>query len=176
MKAFYSDLAPAVLKEYPASSYHTPSDAFSITIKYYFFACSANQLRNLAKEHTDVWSYEFADRPAPSYRAPTSFDLKAAHTFELPYIFPGFHGGSQGAVTQLNPMQQKLAVQMQAYWTSVTTAQQWEDWPSVRDQARAIKQFNLTGSRNVRLMTVPVTTVANSGMAKASTDLDRHLK
>jgi para-nitrobenzyl esterase len=149
LKAFYRDLAPNVLKEYPASNYLTPSDAFSATITDYLFACSAIQLRNLAKQHVDVWSYEFADRTAPSYTAPTSFDLKAAHTFELPYIFPGFHGGSQGIDTQLNPLQEMLAVQMQSYWTSVATAQQWKDWPSVRDQARAVKQFNLTGSRSV---------------------------
>jgi para-nitrobenzyl esterase len=149
LRGFYGEaLASAVLAQYPVKNYLTPSEAYSASVTDYLFACSALQLKNLAKEHTAVWGYEFADRTAPSYTPPTSFDLRAAHTFELSYLFPGFHGGSQGIPTSLNPMQQKLSAQMQAYWTSANHAHSWADWPSFRDQ-NMVRQFNLTGSKSL---------------------------
>lgn len=149
IRSFYGEaMVSAVLAQYPLKDYLTPSEAYSASVTDYLFACSALQLKNLAKDHTAVWGYEFADRTAPSYTPPTSFSLRAAHTFELSYLFPGFHGGSQGTPTSLNPIQQKLAAKMQDYWTDANDAESWADWPSFRDQ-KMVRQFNLTGSKSV---------------------------
>lgn len=54
---------------------------------------------------TPVYACDFADRTAPSYLKPTTFPLGAAHTYELPYLFQGFHGGTAGFPVALNPLQ-----------------------------------------------------------------------
>jgi para-nitrobenzyl esterase len=68
--------------------------------------------------HVPVHAYEFSDQTAPSYVGPTTFPLLAAHTLELPYLFPGFRGGGE-AVVKLNPLQEKLSDEMVGYFANV---------------------------------------------------------
>lgn len=150
IRRMYGDiLGEAVLKEYPVKDYLNASEAYSATVTDYLFACASLRLKRLAARHTEVWGYEFADRTAPSYLAPTTFRLRAAHTFELPYLFPGFHGGRQGTTPKLNRLQTKLAEQLQTYWTSAGRAGTWQSWPRFSSKNESILQMGLPASQTI---------------------------
>ncbi len=57
----------------------------------------------VASVTTLVNAFEFAGRTASSYLKPTTFPLGAAHTYELPHLFPGFHDGTAGLPVALTP-------------------------------------------------------------------------
>lgn len=139
-------LSQTLLQQYPASNYLNAAGAFAAATTDYLFACPSLRLKELASQHTRVWGYRFADRTAPSYAPPVSFEMQAAHTFELPYLFPGFHGGT-AEPTQLNPLQQPLAEQMQHYWTHVADADSWTDWPQYDTEGGRLLQLQLSGNR-----------------------------
>lgn len=114
---FYGkSLAQKALKEYPISRYNTPSEGFAAAVTDSQFACPARAVNQWAESKTPVFAYEFADRTAPSYLKPTTFPLGAAHTSELAYLFPGFHGGN-GLPVKLNALQKKLADQIVSLWS-----------------------------------------------------------
>jgi len=120
LKAFFGEsLGKKVEKEYPLNAYNSPSEAYAAAVTDYLFACPAKAFSTWASAYTIVYAYEFADRTAPSYLKPTTFPLGAAHTYELSYLFPGFHGGKSGVPTKLNPLQESLSAEMVKYWTSV---------------------------------------------------------
>ena len=91
---FGADLAARVREEYPVGNYDSPSEAYAAAATDYLFSCPALMVNRWASQATPVYAYEFADRTAPSYLKPTTFPLGAAHTYELPYLFLGFHGGT----------------------------------------------------------------------------------
>ncbi|WP_372360690.1 carboxylesterase/lipase family protein [Xanthomonas sp. NCPPB 1325] len=117
MEIFFGDHAEVVMKQYPASAYTSPSEAFAAAATDMLFACTSQEAARRITAKTPAYVYEFADRTAPSYLKPTTFALGAAHTYELAYLFPSFHGGS-GIPTTLNPLQKKLASQMVRYWSN----------------------------------------------------------
>lgn len=122
-------LADRVLREYPVERYNTPSEAYAAAVTASQFACPGRAVNRWVADKIPTYAYEFADRTAPSYLAPTTFPLGAAHTYELPYIFPGFHGGA-GAPVKLNPIQSKLSDQMVKYWSEAGKATARESvWP-----------------------------------------------
>lgn len=130
IKSFYGEpLAQRVLEQYPASKYNTPSEAFAATNTASQFACPARMVNQWVSKVVPTYAYEFGDRTAPSYLEPTTFPLKAAHTYELPYLFPGFHGGAGRPVT-LNPIQEKLSDEMVQLWAQAGSATSMEAvWP-----------------------------------------------
>jgi para-nitrobenzyl esterase len=116
--AYYGpDVAPAVLGEYPLTSYGTPSEALGTAETDYYIACSSYKLDGWMSPYVPIFAYQFDDRTVPMYMAPVSFPYGAAHTSELQFIFPGFHGG-RGAVRPLSPAEQQLSAQMTGYWTT----------------------------------------------------------
>lgn len=147
LEAMYGpEMGQRLLEQYPASDYLNAARAYAAATTDYLFACPSLRLKELASQHTRVWGYRFADRTAPSYAPPVSFDMQAAHTFELPYLFPGFHGGTTEP-TRLNPLQQSLAERMQHYWTHVTDAANWTDWPQYDPEDGRLLQMQLSGNR-----------------------------
>lgn len=84
------------------------------------FACpSVPQLQQLAASGEMVYGYEFTDRDAPSIIPPgNTFDLGAAHAFEIQYIF-----GSRTSreARGMNAGSLDLADAMTAYWASFAT-------------------------------------------------------
>lgn len=70
----------------------------------------------MLSEFVPVFAYEFTDRTAPSYAPLASFPYGAAHTFEIMYLFPLYHGGL-GTPHPLNEAQERLSDQMVSYWT-----------------------------------------------------------
>jgi para-nitrobenzyl esterase len=116
--AYYGpDVAPAVLGEYPLTSYGTPSEALGTAETDYYIACSSYKLDQWMSPYVPVFAYQFDDRTVPMYMAPVSFPYGAAHTSELQFLFPGFHGG-RGVVRPLSPAERQLAAQMTGYWTT----------------------------------------------------------
>ena len=113
------EFAQKVYAEFPPEKYITPSEAYAASVTSLLFSCPAQRMNQLISAHTPVYAYVFADQTAPGYLKPTSFPLKAAHTFELPYLFPGFRGNLDNPVVpKLNAMQQILAREMAAIWAN----------------------------------------------------------
>ncbi|MDO5639158.1 MAG: carboxylesterase family protein [Neisseria sp.] len=120
-RTYGQNIARRIAQALPPENYPSPSEAFADAITSGWFACPAAKVNEWLSRHTPTYAYEFADPSAPSYLKPTSFPLNAAHTFELPYLFQGFHGGA-GIPIQLNPQQEKLSDEMIALWTSAAQA------------------------------------------------------
>ena len=78
---------------------------------------------------------------------PVSFQMGAAHTFEIPYLFPGYHGGASGLPTELNPLQEELAEDMRGWFTGLSDSDEWTDWPRYDPETQGVLQMQLGGSR-----------------------------
>ena len=103
MNGYYGEeIAQKVMEAYPLDEYQSPSEAYSAATTASLFACPGFKIAELASKYVPVYMYEFADRTAPSYLEPTTIPLGAAHTYELAYIFEGFHGGA-GLPTRAEP-------------------------------------------------------------------------
>ena len=123
---FDDGVAEKVLAEYPLTDYRTPSEAYAAIVTDAWFASTANDINRALAGKIPVYAYEFNDWTAPYY-LPTSFAQGAAHTYELPYVFPGFHGSSTLS-TKLNNEQAKLSEQMMTLWTHVRDLPQQKEW------------------------------------------------
>lgn len=143
---FGGTLSNQIVEHYSLNDYNSPSEAYAAATTDYLFACPSRQLNRWASQWTDIYAYEFADRTAPSYLNPTTFPLGAAHTFELSYLFPGFHGGDLGRTTALNSLQKQLSKEMVGYWTSVANASSWEVWPPYNAEEENVLRMMLPTS------------------------------
>lgn len=142
LKGFFGEtVGNKVEKEYQVSQFPTASEAFAATVTDYLFACPARKVDDWASKITRVHGYEFADRTAPSYLNPTTFPLGAAHTYEIPYIFEGFHGGKLGQSVKLNPIQESLSREMIGYWSNATNASNWKNWPQYHEAEQRLISF-----------------------------------
>ncbi len=139
---FGKDLAQKVVAAYPLAQFNNPSEAYAAATTDYLFACGNLKLADTTDPKAKVRVYEFADETAPSYLKPTSFSLGSAHTFELAYLFPGFHGGELGQPVALNDMQEKLASDMTGFWTDSTGAE-WNGWPQYKAAGGEILRLRL---------------------------------
>jgi para-nitrobenzyl esterase len=95
-----------------------------------------------------AYSYEFADRSATDVSAPVSFPTLAAHTAEIPFLFPLFHGAT-APVVPLTAQQQRLSNQMVSYWTTFARTGTpnspksgipvWPPYDAARDNYQSLK-------------------------------------
>lgn len=110
--------AAQVIKHYPLSSYGSPSLALSAAQTDGGFSCPMRLMtKQVASFGVATYAYEFNDRTAPTYMAPVSFPYGAAHTLEVQYLFPLYHGAT-GTPQPLNEQQKKLSDAMVSYWTT----------------------------------------------------------
>ena len=65
-----------------------------------------------------LYAYEFADQKAPWYFPPVNFDHGAAHTIDIQFLFPDWHGGPLGIPHKLTPEEHVLSGQLVAAWTN----------------------------------------------------------
>jgi para-nitrobenzyl esterase len=107
---------PAVLRQYPLAAFPMPSLALAATQTDWGLACTALRADAWLARQVPTYAFEFADRTAPSPWAAPSFPFGAAHTFEIPYLFPGWHG-ARGTIPVFTPAQRRLSVVMIQYWT-----------------------------------------------------------
>ena len=133
---FGKELAPAVEREYDLAQFENPSEAYAAAVTDYFFSCPDLAIARWIGAKAPVFDYEFADRTAPAYLKPTSYPQAASHTYELPYLFPGFHGGA-GQPVALNSPQDRLASAMITLWTHArdigNSASGWTPYDPDRD-------------------------------------------
>lgn len=129
-------LLAAVLKEYPLDAYPTPSEAFAAAAGDSLFSCPSRKVNHLLAGKVPLYAYEFSDQTAPLYTGPLTFPLKSAHTSELAYLFPGFHGGADKAVV-LNPLQEKLSDKMVGYFARISgltaNGKAWPQYDPAKD-------------------------------------------
>lgn len=124
-----SHAIPHILEMYPVGAYGgNPSSALAAVVGDAGLISTAGRrtVRVLA-EHTEIFTYEFDVPDTPCPWPEVSFPYGSAHTLELPYIFPGFHGASgSNPVGSLSKSQQRLADQMVHYWTQFA----WQGTPN----------------------------------------------
>ena len=114
--AFFDALAPRVEAEYPPNRYDAPAEALAAAETDGAFACEGLRNDGWIARAAPVYDYEFNDADAPIYMPQVSFPYGAAHTKELQFIFPLFHGGS-GVPHPLTQPEGRLSVAMVRYWT-----------------------------------------------------------
>jgi para-nitrobenzyl esterase len=116
--AYRAGTADRVLAQYPVSAFASPSLAYVAVATDAGQACRHRILDQLVSKWVPVYAYEFRDRTAPYYFPPMSFPVRAAHTIDIQYLFPLWHGGPKGIVHQLNSQQQRLSDQLVNFWTT----------------------------------------------------------
>jgi para-nitrobenzyl esterase len=107
-----------VLAEYPLSSYASPflADDAAFTDPG---ACRGLHVSNLLSKSVPVYSYQFDYRDAPYYFPEMpGFDPLAAHTIDIQFLFPLWHGGELGVPHPLNDAETKLSNELVAAWTN----------------------------------------------------------
>ncbi|MCW9731990.1 carboxylesterase family protein [Avibacterium sp. 20-15] len=133
-------LTQKVMQQFPPEKYDSIAEAYADVFTSAFFACVANQANHWASRYTPTYGYVFADRTAPSYLMPATFPIGAGHTYELPYLFRGFHGGS-GLKTTLNPLQDKLSEEMMQLWTALANPEnsKWQKFDAQKENYLLLK-------------------------------------
>lgn len=127
--------ADKVMQEYPASDYGSPAEAYAQVITDSWFVAPIYRIADSLDNQIKVYYYEFSDPTCPKY-VTTDFAQGTAHTYELPYLFPGFHGSSDLS-TDLNKKQQKAAKEMVKLWTGMSEVDRrgiWKRFDSDRAQ------------------------------------------
>jgi para-nitrobenzyl esterase len=114
---FGAKMAPAIIAAYPLASYPSPSVATGTVETDGYMACGTLKLAQWVAPAAPYYEYQFDDRTVPMYMPAVSFPYGAAHTSELQFIFPNFHGGS-GTIQPLSPAELQLASTMRRYWTN----------------------------------------------------------
>jgi para-nitrobenzyl esterase len=109
----------AVLAEYPLGNYATTQLAYD-AVTTHPGACRAHHVVNLWAKWVPVYQYEFNYLSAPYYFPDMpGFVALAAHTIDIQFLFPGWHGGILGVNSRsLNAQETKLSDQLVAAWTN----------------------------------------------------------
>lgn len=140
--------AARIVELYPASAFPSPSEALGAAETDGGFSCPMRQMAQTVAGHDPrTYAYEFMDRTAPSYMGPVSFPYGAAHTSEIQYLFPLYHG-SKGTPHPLNASQQQLSDQMVSYWTTFArtgspNSSKTPNWPVYMDVASGGENWQL---------------------------------
>ena len=107
----------AVLAQYPLSAYPTPGAAWT-AVGTDANVCRHPYLNNHVSQYVPLYAYEFADRDAPWYFPPLTFAHRAAHTIDIQFLFPDWHGGPLGILHKLSAQEHLLSGQLVAAWTN----------------------------------------------------------
>lgn len=111
--------AAAVQAAYPLSAFNSPSEALAAAQGDRMYPCQVRNFDVDASKYVRVYAAEFNDADSPEViLPPVSFPYRAAHTHEIPYIFPGWSGASRRPPPPLTPQQQKLAREMRKLWAT----------------------------------------------------------
>jgi para-nitrobenzyl esterase len=117
VRALYPDTGARVLEQYRLKDFDSPAEAYGAALTDQRYCLGLAFTGSYQRFVPNTYLYEFADRTAPSYLPTISFAYGASHTFELPYLFDGFHG-VHGGLPKLTRPQLSLADQMVDYWAS----------------------------------------------------------
>jgi para-nitrobenzyl esterase len=107
----------AALAKYPLSAYPNPGAAW-VAVGTDANVCRHPQLNRNVSQYVPLYAYEFADRNAPWYFPALSFAHGAAHTTDIQFLFPDWHGGPLGIQHKLTAQERMLSDQLVAAWTN----------------------------------------------------------
>jgi para-nitrobenzyl esterase len=114
-----------VLAEYPPNlNSLTPQEVFDL-VGTHPGACRNVQVDRLWAKWVPVYEYEFNDQGAPYYFPPLpGFNPLAAHTIDIQFLFPNWHGGVLGVnhPASLSAQEMALSDQLVAAWTNFTAS------------------------------------------------------
>jgi para-nitrobenzyl esterase len=138
--------AQRILARYPLSEYNSPSEALAAMDSSKIMLCTQARANREMAKYVPVYSFEFADRSAPSAGPLASFPYGAAHTFEIQYLFKDFHGAT-GTIVPLNTTQRALSRSMVSYWTTFArngdpnskATQEWKRYDSKKDNYQELQ-------------------------------------
>jgi para-nitrobenzyl esterase len=138
-----------VMEKYPLKTYPTPGAAWT-AVATDANVCRHPYLNNHASQFVPLYAYEFADRKAPWYFPPVNFDHGAAHTIDIQFLFPDWHGGPLGILHRLTPEERVLSGQLVAAWTNFMYAgnpnlKGDRPWPHYAKGMEAYLSQNVTG-------------------------------
>jgi len=115
--AYPAGTVDAVLAQYPLSNYSSPQTAYDY-VSTDPGACRALHVEKLWADRVPTYAYEFDYRQAPYYFPPMpEFTPLAAHTIDIQFYFPLWHGGILGVAHPLNTKETALSDQLVAAWT-----------------------------------------------------------
>jgi para-nitrobenzyl esterase len=110
-----------VLAQYPPSLMGlTPQEVFDL-VGTHPGACRNVQVDRLWAKWVPVYEYEFNDQSAPYYFPPLpGFNPLAAHTIDIQFLFPNWHGGVLGVnhPAALTAQETALSDELVAAWTN----------------------------------------------------------
>lgn len=110
--------AAKALAQYPLASYPTPQLAYD-AVTTAPTACTHLQNASLLAARVPVYAYTFDYKHAPYYfPAMPGFVPLAAHTIDIQFLFPGYHGGTHGVRHSLNARETRLSNELVAAWTN----------------------------------------------------------
>ena len=145
--------AAKVAAEYPSSAYGSPELAWAAVGTDRAFVCTSLTADRQLARHVPTFSYEFADRTAPSLPAyfPPWFPSGAYHGSELVYLFDI----APETFADLSPAQQQLATAMVTYWTSFARTGNpntpgLPSWPAFHQAGTPSAQAFATGVGGIR--------------------------
>ena len=144
---FFGDAASRIATEYPASAFDSPSAALAAAETDAYFSCGAIRNNDWLAHYVPVYGYEFDDANAPMYMPAVSFPYGSAHTKELQFIFPMFHGGS-GTPHPLTPAESSLSLTMVRYWSNFAKAGDpngvgLPPWPKLTSGVNTLESLSL---------------------------------
>ena len=113
-------LMPAVAQRYPLGQYASTDVAYAALATDAAFSCSARAYDEALARSVPVYNYEFDDDTAARFLFPIDpyMHLGAAHTTELPFLWPNLIAGGARPNATMTPGEQSLALQMQAAWSN----------------------------------------------------------
>jgi len=91
-----------------AGKLRVPSEAAAASGRSRNVVCPSQRIVASVAEHVPVYAYEFMDAESPIYFPEVSYPYGAAHTLEIQYLFPRYHGAS-GEPQPLSEDQEKLS-------------------------------------------------------------------
>jgi para-nitrobenzyl esterase len=110
-----------VLAQYPSNLLGlTPQQVFDL-VGTHPGACRNVQVDRLWAKWVSVYEYEFNDQAAPYYFPPLpGFNPLAAHTIDIQFLFPNWHGGVLGVnhPATLTAQEMALSDELVAAWTN----------------------------------------------------------
>jgi len=107
----------AVLEHYPLSKYATPQLAYD-AVSTDSGACRSLHVEKLVSQWVPLYAYEFNYQDAPYYFPDMpDFEPLAAHTIDIQFLFPLWHGGILGVAKPLELAETQLSDQLVSAWT-----------------------------------------------------------
>jgi para-nitrobenzyl esterase len=154
---YQAAVSSATLAQYPLTSYgNNPQLAFD-RASTDPIACTTLHVLQLIGPRTPTYGYEFTYQSAPYYfpKMP-GFHPLAAHTIDIQFLFPGYHGGNlgvnldpaSGLPRSLDAQETQFSDQLVAAWTKFArygnpNGAGNAPWPQFTGSAPALLQENI---------------------------------